>query len=91
MDHPLSDRGTIGWSALRGETVPVQDWAGSHATREYYASLLGAGAPFRAHPAISRRHQKTLRYPRSCARPRLDHESGYRFLITAPLDSAAFC
>jgi DNA-binding transcriptional LysR family regulator len=51
IDHPLSDRETVDWSALRNETVLVQDWADSHATREFYASLLGIGVPFHPHPA----------------------------------------
>ena len=49
--HVLSAKGDIRWSDLRDETVLVQEWEGSHATREFYASLIGIGIPFRSHSA----------------------------------------
>ena len=49
--HILSRKADIQWSDLRNETILVQEWEGSHATREFYASLIGIGIPFRSHPA----------------------------------------
>jgi DNA-binding transcriptional LysR family regulator len=49
--HALSGRPELRWSELRDETILVQEWDGSHATREFYASLIGIGFPFRSHPA----------------------------------------
>lgn len=51
MNHPLSERASVDWGALRNETILVQNWTDSHATREYYASLVGIGAPYRQQPA----------------------------------------
>jgi DNA-binding transcriptional LysR family regulator len=51
VDHPFAKEESVDWSALRGEIILVQDWADSHATREFYASLLGVGARFSAHGA----------------------------------------
>lgn len=50
-EHCLAAREGIGWSDLRDEVILVQDWENSHATREFYASLIGIGLPFRSHPA----------------------------------------
>jgi DNA-binding transcriptional LysR family regulator len=49
--HVLSAQADIRWADLRNETILVQEWEGSHATREFYASLVGIGIPFRSHPA----------------------------------------
>ncbi len=49
--HPLCARESVDWNCLRRETILVQDWDGSHATREFYASLLGIGMPFQSHSA----------------------------------------
>jgi DNA-binding transcriptional LysR family regulator len=49
--HPLATKTSVGWHELRTETILVQEWPESHATREYYASLIGIGAPFFEHPA----------------------------------------
>jgi len=49
--HRLAKRESVEWDSLRTETILVQDWDGSHATREYYASLLGIGIPFSSHAA----------------------------------------
>jgi DNA-binding transcriptional LysR family regulator len=49
--HILSGKTDIRWSDLRNEAILVQEWEGSHATREFYASLIGIGIPFRSHSA----------------------------------------
>jgi DNA-binding transcriptional LysR family regulator len=49
--HILSRKADVQWSDLRNETILVQEWEGSHATREFYASLIGIGIPFRSHSA----------------------------------------
>lgn len=49
--HVLAAKSAIRWSDLRKETILVQEWDGSHATREFYASLIGIGIAFRSHPA----------------------------------------
>ena len=49
--HFLSEKPDIRWADLRSETILVQEWEGSHATREFYASLIGIGLPFRSHSA----------------------------------------
>ena len=49
--HPLSAADGVDWRTLRHETIFVQDWAESHATCEFYASLVGIGVPLRTHPA----------------------------------------
>jgi len=41
----------IQWADLRNQTILVQEWEGSHATREFYASLIGIGLAFRSHSA----------------------------------------
>jgi DNA-binding transcriptional LysR family regulator len=51
LAHPLSKRVKVDWRALRAEAILVQDWPHSHATRDFYASLIGIGVPFRTHPA----------------------------------------
>jgi DNA-binding transcriptional LysR family regulator len=51
QDHPLAAQDTICWRDLRDEAIRVQDWESSHATREFYASLIGIGLPLRSHPA----------------------------------------
>jgi DNA-binding transcriptional LysR family regulator len=50
-DHPLAQDVSVGWAALRGETILVQGWDESQAARELYASLLGSGTDFRSHAA----------------------------------------
>lgn len=50
-NHPLAQQHTITWSALRSQTVLVQDWANSHLTRDFYAKLIGVGTPFALHAA----------------------------------------
>jgi len=49
--HILLRKAHLRWSDLRNETILVQEWEGSHATREFYASLMGIGIPFRSHSA----------------------------------------
>ncbi len=51
QDHPLAAQDTVYWRDLRDEAILVQDWEDSHATREFYASLIGIGLPLRSHPA----------------------------------------
>jgi len=51
QDHHLAAQDTICWRDLRDEAILVQDWEDSHATREFYASLIGIGLPLRSHPA----------------------------------------
>jgi len=46
--HVLAGRDALTWSDFYGETIYVQDWAQSHAMREFYASMMGAGMPL--HP-----------------------------------------
>lgn len=50
-EHPLAQSVSVGWAALRGETILVQGWDESQAARELYASLLGSGTDFRSHAA----------------------------------------
>jgi DNA-binding transcriptional LysR family regulator len=50
-DHPLARHAALTWKLLREETVLTQGWDDSHAARMFYASFLGAGARFSAHPA----------------------------------------
>jgi DNA-binding transcriptional LysR family regulator len=47
-DHGLAACEAVRWSDLHGDPILVQDWDGSHATREFYASLLGIGLPLRS-------------------------------------------
>lgn len=51
LHHALSDRENLDWRALRGEPILAQDWPHSHATRDFYASVIGTGMSFRPHPA----------------------------------------
>jgi DNA-binding transcriptional LysR family regulator len=51
QEHDLAAKKTISWRDLRDEAILVQDWEDSHATREFYASLIGIGLPLRSHPA----------------------------------------
>jgi DNA-binding transcriptional LysR family regulator len=51
QDHRLAVQDTIHWRDLYDEAILVQDWEDSHATREFYASLIGIGLPLRSHPA----------------------------------------
>jgi len=51
QDHRLAIQETVGWRDLRDQAILVQDWEDSHATREFYASLIGIGLPLRSHPA----------------------------------------
>jgi DNA-binding transcriptional LysR family regulator len=50
-EHVLATRDRLRWADLRGETIHVQEWAQSHAMREFYASMIGIGVPFQAQPA----------------------------------------
>ncbi|MDR3526342.1 MAG: LysR family transcriptional regulator [Rhizomicrobium sp.] len=49
--HPLRSRTIIRWHHLRDQTFLVQGWDESQSAREFYASFLGSGANYRAHPA----------------------------------------
>ena len=51
MDHALAERDAVEWDDLRDETILIQEWDDSQATRELYASLLGKSARFHPHPA----------------------------------------
>ena len=51
LRHPLAERATVDWDALRVEIILVQGWDESQAARELYASFLGSGARFRSHAA----------------------------------------
>ena len=51
VGHPLLERADLDWHALRGEPMLVQDWPHSHATRDFYASIVGSGVSFRPHAA----------------------------------------
>jgi hypothetical protein len=44
-------RDTLKWTDLHRETVFVQEWAQSHAMREFYASMMGIGLPLQSVPA----------------------------------------
>ncbi|MEJ0041837.1 MAG: LysR family transcriptional regulator [Rhizomicrobium sp.] len=46
--HCVNAKASIGILCAARRSL-VQDWDGSHATREFYASLLGIGIPFRSH------------------------------------------
>jgi DNA-binding transcriptional LysR family regulator len=48
QDHALASRDLLKWTDFHGETIYVQDWAQSHAMREFYASMMGVGMPL--HP-----------------------------------------
>src|SRR5205807_8982737 len=50
-DHGLAAGESVNWADLHGDPILVQEWDSSHATREFYASLLGIGLPLRSHPA----------------------------------------
>lgn len=49
--HVLAERDAVEWDDLRAETILIQEWDDSQATRELYASLLGQSARFHPHPA----------------------------------------
>lgn len=51
QEHPLAQRGSLRWSDLLGENIYVQDWAQSHAMREFYARMMGPGMPLNPVPA----------------------------------------
>lgn len=51
QDHALASRDALRWTDFHRETVFVQEWAQSHAMREFYASMLGIGLPLRSIPA----------------------------------------
>ena len=51
LRHPLAERATVDWDALRVEIILVQGWDDSQTARELYASFLGSGARFRSHAA----------------------------------------
>jgi DNA-binding transcriptional LysR family regulator len=48
QDHALARRDALKWTDFHGETIYVQDWAQSHAMREFYATMMGVGMPL--HP-----------------------------------------
>ncbi|MDJ1159959.1 LysR family substrate-binding domain-containing protein [Chelatococcus sp. SYSU_G07232] len=50
-NHRLASCRKIDLTSLRPETILVQGWNDSQSARELYASFLGSGADFRAHPA----------------------------------------
>jgi DNA-binding transcriptional LysR family regulator len=50
-EHPLAERPTVDWDALRDEIFLVQGWDESQVARELYASLLGSGVRFHSHAA----------------------------------------
>jgi len=50
-DHALAARESIDWADLRDESILIQEWDDSQATRELYASLLGQSVRFSAHAA----------------------------------------
>jgi DNA-binding transcriptional LysR family regulator len=50
-DHALAARESVDWADLRDESILIQEWDDSQATRELYASLLGQSVRFSAHPA----------------------------------------
>lgn len=49
--HILTSYDSLTWALLRDQTVLTQGWDDSHLAREFYASLLGDGVRFSAHPA----------------------------------------
>jgi DNA-binding transcriptional LysR family regulator len=49
--HALAALDAVEWDDLRAETILIQEWDDSQATRELYASLLGQSARFDPHPA----------------------------------------
>lgn len=51
QEHALAQRASLRWSDLLGENIYVQDWAQSHAMREFYAKMMGPGMPLNPVPA----------------------------------------
>ncbi|MDT7953929.1 MAG: LysR family transcriptional regulator [Acetobacteraceae bacterium] len=51
VNHALAERDAVEWDDLRDETILIQEWDDSQATRELYSSLLGQSVRFSAHPA----------------------------------------
>lgn len=51
LGHRLCCCDTLTWNTLRSEPILTQEWEGSHAGREFYASILGSGVQFVAHAA----------------------------------------
>ncbi|MGE3702176.1 MAG: LysR substrate-binding domain-containing protein, partial [Hyphomicrobiaceae bacterium] len=49
--HGLASHDSVTWGQLRTETFLTQEWDGSHAARDFYASFLGDRVRFSAHPA----------------------------------------
>ena len=49
--HPLANHDALTWNLLREQTVLTQGWDDSHSARVFYASFLGDGVRFSAHPA----------------------------------------
>src|SRR5258705_10698485 len=45
QDHALAGRDALKWADFHSEAIYVQDWAQSHAMREFYASMMGVGMP----------------------------------------------
>ena len=51
LGHPLAERATVDWDALRCEIILAQGRDESQAARELYASFRGSGARFHSHAA----------------------------------------
>jgi DNA-binding transcriptional LysR family regulator len=51
VGHSLASNEAVKWANLRDETILIQEWDESQATRELYASYFGSSAQFRAHAA----------------------------------------
>lgn len=49
--HALAGDNTLTWDLLGEQTVLTQGWDNSHSARVFYASFLGSGMKFSAHPA----------------------------------------
>ena len=49
--NPLAACEAVDWKMLRNERFIVQGWDESQSAREFYASFLGSGVAFQAHPA----------------------------------------
>ena len=51
VTHGLAPLDCLTWDQLRAETFLTQEWDGSHAAHDFYASFLGKGVSFSPHPA----------------------------------------
>ena len=49
--HHLASQEALDWASLRPEAFLVQGWDDSQTAREFYASFMGSGISFSAHPA----------------------------------------